>query len=285
MLVACLFAVVPLPASVRAIEISCDPAPTSGAAATPEVTIAPEPVPFPAAGGELTVIAAASLVDAFAKIETDLETANPALAITVETAGSQTLVTQLTEGAEADVLATANTASMTKAQEAGVIAGDPIDFTGNRLVIVTPADNPAEIESADDLAREEVLLVIAGEAVPAGQYARAALCAIDGGSGEFVGPVGDNVVSEEEDIRSVLAKVQIGEADVGIVYASDAIAVNLAGDEVNVIEFPEKIDTTAVYPIAPVVGGDEALAAAFISYVVGPNGQQTLSDFGFSPVG
>jgi molybdate transport system substrate-binding protein len=278
----CLGTAFAIPSTARAIEIACDPAtPAASSPATPEPAT-PELVPFPADSGTLTVFAAASLVDAFAAIESDLEAANPGLDIVVETAGSQTLVTQLTEGAEADVLATASTSSMKKAEDAGVIAGDPVDFTGNRLVIVTPTDNPAGIASFDDLANDDLLLVIAGEDVPAGQYARRAICA---GEPEFVGDVGDNVVSEEEDVRSVLAKVQVGEADAGIVYASDAVAVNLTDAGVNVIEFPDDIDTTAVYPIAPVVGGNEVLANAFISYILGADGQHTLTEYGFSTPG
>ena len=272
-----------LPYTASAIEITCAPATPAAAtaAASPEAPAA-ELVPFPADGGTLTVFAAASLVDAFAVIEIDLEAANPELDVIVETAGSQALVTQLTEGARADVLATASKSTMTKAQDGGLIAGEPIKFTGNRLVIVTPPDNPDGIESFADLANNDVTLVIAGEAVPAGQYARTAICT---GDSDFVTAVGDNVVSEEEDVRSVLAKVEIGEADAGIVYASDTVAASLADSELNVIEFPDDVDTTASYPIAPVTGGNEELANAFISYILSADGQKTLTDFGFSPLG
>lgn len=271
-------------------QIACDPPAASAgtpatSAATPAAAVAlPDAVPFPEDGGDLTVFAAASLVDAFAVIETDLEAANPGLEITVETAGSQTLVTQLTEGAEADVLATANTSTMTDAAGAGLIAGDPTLFTGNRLVIVAPEDNPAGIATLDDLAGDDINLVVAGAEVPVGTYSRTILCAYDasGAAPEgFIDGVSGNVVSEEEDVRNALVKVQLGEADAGLVYASDAFASELAGTPLTVIEFPETLDTTAVYPIAPVTGGDSDLAAAFIAYVLGPNGQATLGDYGF----
>jgi molybdate transport system substrate-binding protein len=275
----CLAFAAPTPAS--AIEIGCEPV---AASTPPEVTPVPAgevaPVPFPAGEHTLTVFAAASLVDAFARIEADLEAANPSLDIVIETAGSQTLVTQLTEGAQADVFASASVNSMIVAEAAGVIAGEPVPFAGNRLVIVTPADNPAGIDALADLAQDELLLVIAGEDVPAGQYTRRALCAT--GDAGFVTAVGENVVSEEEDVRGVLAKVQIGEADAGIVYASDATAASLNGAGLQVIEFPAGIDTTALYPIAPVSGGDTELATAFISYLTGEEGQQTLAEFGFT---
>jgi molybdate transport system substrate-binding protein len=274
-----------VPASAQAITCD-DVAPSTGAtastAASPEAV---EVVPFPEDGGTLEVFAAASLVDAFAKVEADLEAANPNLDIVVETGGSQALVTQLTEGAQADVLATANTSTMNDAVEAGLIAGEPETFTGNRLVIVAPEDNPAGIASLDDLAGDDLLLVVASAEVPVGNYSRNVLCAYaaSGSAPEgFIEAVDANVVSEEEDVRSVLAKVQLGEADAGIVYASDAYASALAGTPLTVIEFPEGLDATAEYPIAAVEGGDVDLAQAFISYILSDDGQATLDAYGFA---
>jgi molybdate transport system substrate-binding protein len=279
-LLVCLGAMLTVPSLSRAIEIGCEPVVAGTPASATQVTsMESVPFPFPEGEGTLTVFAAASLVDAFARIEADLEAVHPGLDIVVETAGSQTLVTQLSEGAGADVLATADTESMSAAQATGLIAGTPIAFAGNRLVIVTPADNPAGIDALDDLAQDDLLLVIAGEDVPAGRYTRRAICAT--GDAGFVAAVDDNVVSEEEDVRGVLAKVQIGEADAGIVYASDAAAANLAGANLPVIEFPAEIDTRSVYPIAPVAGGNVDLANAFISYVMSEAGQRTLAEFGF----
>lgn len=267
-------------------QIDCEP-PADVAAASPAAT--PEPpdysdAAFPEGGGELTIFAAASLVDVFSTIETQLEEANEGLDITVETAGSQVLVTQLTEGAEADVLATANYSTMATAIEGGLIDGDPVTFTGNRLVIVAPQDNPANIESLEDLAGDDVQLVVAGEDVPVGSYTRTTLCKYDASGdapADLIEGINGNIVSEEVDVRDVLAKVQIGEADAGIVYASDAIASELLGTPLTVVEFPAELNTTATYPIAPVAGGDTDLAAAFIAYVLSSDGQTVLSDFGF----
>jgi molybdate transport system substrate-binding protein len=266
-----------------AAQIDCG---ESASVATPVASPVASPYAdavFPEGGGDLTVFAAASLVDAFAEIEEQLEAANPGLNIAVETAGSQTLVTQLIEGAEADVLATASQKTMQDAIAAGVIDGEPVTFTGNRLVIVTPPDNPAGIASLDDLGRDGVKLVLAGADVPVGSYSRAALCAYarsDAAPEGIADAIDGNVVSEEVDVRSVLAKVQIGEADAGIVYASDAMASDLAGTSLNVIEFP--FETTASYPAAPVAGGNAELAAAFISYVLSPEGQTALNRYGFA---
>jgi molybdate transport system substrate-binding protein len=280
-----------IPSGTTLAQITCEPATAAPAtSASPEASPAAAADPyagaeFPADGGSLTVFAAASLVDAFGTIEEQLETAHPGLDITVETAGSQTLVTQLTEGAEADVLATANNSTMQKAIDSGLIDGEAVTFTGNRLVIVTPPDNEAGVNSLLDLGNEGVQLVLAGADVPVGSYTRTALCQFstlaDSPAG-LIDSINANVVSEEVDVRSVLAKVQIGEADAGIVYASDAVASQLAGDTLNVIEFPDSLDTTASYPIAPVAGGNAELAAAFIAYVQSPDGQQVLNDFGFT---
>jgi molybdate transport system substrate-binding protein len=265
-------------------ECTAAPAASAAAAGTPTAAETAR-AEFPAAGGDLTVFAAASLTDAFEEMKLDLEAAHPELTITYNFAGSPALVTQLIEGAAADVLASANTAQMTAASDAGLIAGDPVTFVRNRLAIVTPADNPAAIAAPADLGKEGVRLVLAQPEVPAGRYAREAVCAMAANTAEygedFVARVAANLVSEEEDVRDALAKVQLGEADAGIVYVSDAAA---AGDQVLVIPIPDDVNILAAYPIAAVVGGDESLAAAFIAYLLGSEGQATLQDYGFEPV-
>ncbi|HYI25868.1 MAG TPA: molybdate ABC transporter substrate-binding protein [Thermomicrobiales bacterium] len=292
MIVICLVVLLALPGlmvdSTVAAQITCED--VSAPAASPATPEAASPaagivVPFPEDGGTVDVFAAASLVDAFAEIESDLEAANPNLDVVVVTAGSQALVTQLMEGAEADVLATANTRTMDDAVAGGLIDGESATFTGNRLVIVAPSDNPAGIASLDDLAGDDLNLVLAGADVPVGTYSRNVLCAYDASGTApdgFIKAVDANVVSEEEDVRTVLAKVQLGEADAGIVYASDAVASELAGTPLTVIEFPAGLDATAEYPIAAVAGGDIDLAQAFISYVLSADGQATLEAYGFA---
>ena len=266
------------------------PAPATPAAAASSSSAVASPVAmeasFPEEGGDLTVFAAASLTDAFEQIETDLEAAHPGLTITYNFGGSQALVTQLAEGAEADVFASANNTQMKAATDNGSISGEPVTFVHNRLVIVTPADNPADIESPADLGTEGLKLVLAQVEVPVGRYAREAVCLMSRDAAsygeDFVARVAGNVVSEEEDVRDVLAKVALGEADAGIVYVSDAAS---AGDEVRLIEIPDAVNIVASYPIAAVTGGDAALAEGFIAYLLSAEGQATLTEFGFEPVG
>jgi molybdate transport system substrate-binding protein len=242
-------------------------------------------VAFPNGGGELTVFAAASLTDAFGEIKADLEAEHPGLNITYNFAGSQALVTQMTEGATADVFASANNTQMKAAQEANLIGGEPVTFARNALVIVTPPDNPAGIDSPDDLGQPGLRLVLAQADVPAGRYAREAVCGMAQDDAEFgdgfVGRVAANVVSDEEDVRDVLTKVELGEADAGIVYVSDAY---VSGDKVNQVEIPAEFNILATYPIATVAGGDVALGTAFVAYVLSNDGQATLADFGFASV-
>jgi molybdate transport system substrate-binding protein len=252
--------------------------------ATP-VAVEQESAAFPPEGGDLTVFAAASLSDAFEAIEQELETAIPNLSITYNFGGSQALVTQLQEGAQADVFASANVAQIEAAMEANLVVDAPSPFVHNRLAIVLPADNPADISAPADLGKEGVLLVLAQAEVPAGRYARESVChmATDTatyGAG-FVERVAANVVSEEEDVRDVLAKVALGEADAGIVYVSDTVA---AGDQVQVVDIPDEVNVIATYPVAVLAQGDQALGSAFIAYLLSDEGQALLERFGFQPV-
>ena len=271
--------------AIAQATINCDPnlaapSPSASPAATPAPVTA---VPFPENAGEVTVFAAASLTDAFNQIATDLEAANPGLDLVFNFAGSQALVTQLTEGAKADVFASANSSQMNEAIEGGVISGEPSTFAHNRLAIVVPKDNPAGIASFAELGKDGVKLVLAAEDVPVGQYARQSICLAGADSaafGEgFVDAVAGNIVSNETNVKNVLAKVQLGEADAGIVYVTD-VTPKVAGD-VTLIKIPDVVNVIASYPVATVVGGNADAAAAFISYLLSPEGQATLASFGF----
>ena len=253
-------------------------------AATPESEpVAGEAIPFPENAGDVTIFAASSLTDVFSEIETSLEQVNPGLDLIINFAGSQALVTQLSEGAPADVFASANESRMDAAVDEGVIAGEPVTFARNRLAIVVPVDNPAGIDSIDDLADDGVQIVLAAEDVPVGGYARSSICGMEAagvGDEDFASDVAANVVSNESNVRNVLAKVELGEADAGIVYETDITAE--VADAVTIIEIPTELNVIASYPIAAVDGGNTDAANAFISYVLSPEGQMLLAKYGFS---
>lgn len=223
----------------------------------------------------LTVFAAASLTDVFPRIATAFEASHRGVDVALSFAGSQTLVTQLAAGAPADVLATADQLSMRKAQDQGLVA-DPVDFASNRLVAIAPLANPAGVDDPADLGQPGLRLVLAAPQVPAGRYARQALA--DYGIGQAA--LG-NVVSEEEDVRGVLAKVLSGEADAGVVYATDVSAA-VAG---RLRTLPlDATDVVIRYPIVVTSETDASAAARdFVDAVTGEPGREALADAGFGP--
>lgn len=221
--------------------------------------------------GDLTVFAAASLTDAFEELGRTFEADLPGVSVTFNFAGSQQLATQIVEGAPADVFASASGSQIDVVADADLLAGEPVEFATNRLEIAVEPGNPKAVAGLSDLAREDVTVVLAAEEVPAGQYAREALDA----AGVRVTPV-----SLETDVRAVLTKVALGEADAGIVYASDIIA---AGDDVTGVEIPDEDNVTATYPAAAIAGSPNPDAAqAFLAHLTSDAGRATLEEFGFS---
>ncbi|MBX3013766.1 MAG: molybdate ABC transporter substrate-binding protein [Caldilineaceae bacterium] len=251
-------------------------APITAPAATSEGTA-------PTTTTTLTVFAAASLTDAFNEISPAFVAAHPGTEIIFNFAGSNQLATQIGEGAPADVFASANNTQLNVAIATGrIITGTQRTFARNRLVVVTPSDNPAGLTGLQDLATPGIKLVLAAEAVPVGQYSLAFLdkAEADGALGAgYKEAVLANVVSYEENVRAVLTKVSLGEADAGIVYSSD---VGAAADEVTQIEIPDNLNTIATYPIAPLADSPHLeLAQQFMDYVLAPEGQQVLVKYGF----
>lgn len=232
---------------------------------------------------ELVVFAAASLTDAFEEIGAAFEAENPGVEILFNFASSSDLAAQLAEGAPADVFASANTRQMTIAREAGRIEGRARIFARNRLILITPVDNPAAVLSLRDLANDGVQLIIAAPDVPVRTYTDTMLerLAADPEFGDdYRVAVLANVVSEEQNVRQVAAKIALGEGDAGIVYASD-VTPDIA-DDVNAISIPDALNTIARYPIG--ITDDSAhpeLAAAFVGYVRSCEGQAVLAKWGF----
>lgn len=232
----------------------------------------------------LTVFAAASLTDAFGEIDSAFEATHPGTTVVFNYAGSNQLATQIGSGAPADVFASANATQMDMAVGSGRIDdGAPQVFVTNRLVVVIPTDNPGGIENLQDLAAPDTLVVLAAEEVPVGQYSLdfLDLAAADPAFGEpYKADVLANVASYEENVRSVLNKVSLGEADAGIVYTSDLVGV----EGISSLDIPDELNIIATYPIAALndsANGD--MAATFVDYVLGEAGQAILANYGFGP--
>ena len=220
----------------------------------------------------ITVFAASSLTASFEKLGQEFEASHDGAQVEFNFAGSSDLVAQIQQGAGADVFASADQVTMDKLTAEDLQDSEPAVFASNTLEIVVPPDNPAGIASFQDLATPDLALVVCAPEVPCG----AAVVTIEDATGVTLSPV-----SEEEKVTDVLAKVQTGEADAGLVYVTDVIA---AGDAVLGVEFPESAEAVNVYPIATVDGSDHAdLAQEFVDLVLSDAGQQVLRVAGFAP--
>jgi molybdate transport system substrate-binding protein len=239
-----------------------------------------------ATSGTLTVFAAASLTDAFTLLGKVLEQRNPGLHVTMNFAGSQQLAQQIDQGAKADVFASADQRWMDYMREHGLVDGAPQEFVRNLLVVIVPQSNPGRIARLEDLARPGVKLVINAEAVPAGRYSREALAKLNAAPGfppDYAQQVLRNVASEEDNVKSVVTKVQLGEADAGMVYRSD-VTPAVAG-KLRVIDIRGKYNVLASYPIALIKNAPNRDAGhEFIDLVLSPVGQRVLVDQNFIPV-
>jgi molybdate transport system substrate-binding protein len=220
--------------------------------------------------GTVTVFAAASLKSTFTQLAKDFEAKNPGTKVTLSFAGSSDLVTQITQGAPADVFASADTKNMAKLADAKLLDGTATNFATNVLEIAVPPGNPASISSFADLAKPGVRVVTCASQVPCG----AATDTVEKATGISLRPV-----SEESSVTDVLGKVTSGEADAGLVYVTD---VKGAGDKVKGIAFPESDKAVNTYPIATVSSSqNKELAAAFIASVTGEAGKKVLGNAGF----
>ncbi|MFN8523248.1 MAG: molybdate ABC transporter substrate-binding protein [Chloroflexota bacterium] len=232
----------------------------------------------------LTVFAASSLTDAFGQIAADLEAAE-GIKVVLSFGASSQLRIQIREGAPADVFASADLLQMAAAREDRSISGPEVVFATNRLVIITPRSNPASVHGIADLGKPGVKVVTASPEVPVGAYTRTALeraVELPGIDAGFRERVSANIVSREPNVRQLVARVQLGEADTAICYETDA-GPRLA-NEVQTIAIPDAANVVAEYPIALVAGSDRAeLGRRFISAVMSERGQATLAAWGFRP--
>lgn len=217
---------------------------------------------------EIKVFAAASLTAAFTELG-QRYTAAEGTKVTFNFAGSQALATQIRQGAPADVFASADIPNTDKVKD---LVDTPRNFASNRLQIVVEQGNPKDIKSLQDLANPDLKVVLAAPEVPAGKYARQVLDQ----AGVTLRPV-----SQEDNVKAVVTKVSLGEADAGVVYVTDVAA---GGDKVEGVDIPEDQNVTATYPIATVKATKAPEAArAFMDLVLSAEGRQVLKEYGFLP--
>ena len=260
---------------------ACSSGSTSAPSASP-ASSAPAAGAPPAA---LTVYAAASLKTALARVSQAYQAANPGTTITVSTDSSSALETKIEQGAPVDVFLSADEANPQKLVDKGLASGPVVRFAGNLLTIIVPASNPAGIRTPADLARSGVKVIAAGDAVPITKYAGqlvANLAAQPGYPQGFAAAYAANVVSKEDNVAAVVAKVELGEGDAGIVYVTDA----KLSTKVATIAVPTGANVPATYGGTVVKESpNQAAAVSFLAWLAGPGGQAILAALGFLPPG
>jgi molybdate transport system substrate-binding protein len=225
--------------------------------------------PSPSVTGSITVFAASSLKEAFTTIGQQFAAAHPGVKVTISYAASSALAEQINSGAPADVFASASTTTMQQVVDKGG-AANPTNFVKNVMEIATPPSNPANVASVQDLAKPSVKVALCQPQVPCGATAQKVFT----NAGVTVTPV-----TLEPDVKSVLSKVTLGEVDAGVVYVTDVLS---AGTTVKGVTIPDNINASTTYPIAALTKApNPSTAAAFVAYVLGPDGQMVLKNAGF----
>ena len=236
-----------------------------------------------AAPAALTIYGAASLKGVLDKVKTAYETANPGSTLTISTDSSATLETQIEQGAPADVFLSADTTNPKKLIDKGLAAGAAVTFAGNKLTIIVPTANPAGIASPKDLAKTGIKVIAAGDAVPITKYATmlvANLAKESGYPADFAAKYTANIASREDNVKAIVAKVELGEGDAGIVYVTDA----KASTKVTTVDVPDIANVPATYAgVVVKASKNTATAQAFLTWFAGPDGQAILGTFGFLP--
>jgi molybdate transport system substrate-binding protein len=224
-----------------------------------------------AVSGDVTVFAAASLTESFAEVAAAFTTEHPDANVTFNFASSSDLVMQINEGAPADVYASADLSNMQKLTDAGNNAGDPVVFATNSLAIIVGSGNPKAITGVSDLANPDLIVVTCAPEVPVGKYTLDVLA---------TARVTVTPKSYEENVKGVVNKVTLGEADAGIVYRTDVAA---AGDQTEGVEIPADLNVIAEYPLVVTKEAPHAPAGrAFVDFVLSERGRAILADHGFT---
>ncbi len=243
----------------------------------------------PAAGSsappslDLVVFGAASLKGVLEQAKPAYEAAHPGTRLTISTDSSATLATQIEQGAPADVFLSADTANPRRLVDGGFAEGDPVPFAANDLAVIVPAGNPARLVSPAGLATPGVKVIAAGDKVPITSYASQLVANLAGQPGYpagFAAAYDANVASREDNVKAVVAKIQLGEGDAGIVYATDAAAAR----DVETLEVPATANVAATYAgVVVEASAHRDAATAFLDWMAGPGGQAILADAGFRP--
>jgi molybdate transport system substrate-binding protein len=232
---------------------------------------------------ELTIYGAASLKGALEQAKAAYETANPGTTVTISTDSSSALETQIEQGAPADLFLSADQTNPQKLVDAGLADGAIVTFAGNKLTVVVPADNPAGIASPADLAKAGVKVIAAGDTVPITKYTTQLVANLANEAGypaDFVAAYTANIASKEDNVKAVIAKIELGEGDAGIVYLTDA----KASSKVRTIDVPDSANVPATYDGVVVKASANAGAArAFLDWFAGPDGRAILGALGFLP--
>jgi molybdate transport system substrate-binding protein len=257
---------------------STSPSPVTASASAAGSVAAVSPPP-----ADLTIYGAASLKGALEKVKTAYEAANQGTTLTISTDSSAALETQVEQGAPADVFLSADTANPKKLVDKSLADRPPITFAGNKLTIIVPKANPAGIKGPADLAKTGVKVIAAGDEVPITKYATQLvgnLAKETGYPADFAARYAANIASKEDNVKAVVAKIELGEGDVGIVYVTDA----KASSEVTTVDVPDSANVPATYDGIVIKASKNAAAAeAFLTWFAGPDGQAILSTFGFLP--
>ena len=249
---------------------------------------APPPASEPGGGpssaaAELTVFGATSLNDALDEAGAAYEAEHPGTTVTISTDSSAALATQIEQGAPADVFLSADTTNPQRLLDGGFASGDAVVFAGNELTIIVPTDNPAGIAGAADVAKPGVKVIAAGEEVPITRYATQLLenlATEPGAPADLSAMYAANIVSREDNVKAVVAKVALGEGDAGIVYVTDAAA----SQAVQTVAVPDGANVRAAYAgVVVKASPNQAAAAAFLNWLAGAAGQKILAGFGFLP--
>lgn len=264
------------------VVVACQAEAQTRLASPPAPTTHPSNSPAPTIqAASLTVFGAASLKDALGHAKATYEATHAGTTLTISTDSSSTLRTQIEQGAPADVFLSADVGNPKKLVDSGLADGDQVAFAGNLLTIVVPTANPANIATPAELARKGVKIVAAGDEVPITTYAKQViglLAELPGYPAGFAAAYAANVVSREDNVKALIAKIELGEGDAGIVYVTDA----KASTKVQAIDIPAEANVPATYVgVVVKASGNVAAAHAFLDWLAGADGTKILATFGF----